>query len=300
MTNMIKRKALGRGLSALIPDAPTETAPLKEQKNGLFLCPIEKIHPNKGQPRRYFDEEKLLGLVASIREHGIVQPLIVRPIEHGDRYELVAGERRWRAAQKAGLHEVPVVIREYSGITAFEAALVENIQRADLNPIEEAEAYRKLIEDHQLTQDTVARRVGKDRSTITNSLRLLKLPDSARRALIAGSISTGHARALLALDDPALIHRSVETIVARQLSVRQTEALVKTLQERTEHAHETTDSSATEVPSSNVRHLEERLSRALSTRVRVVAGKKGTQQGRLEINYNSLDELDRLLEFLIR
>ena len=277
------RKALGRGLSALIPAAePRGTAASGE----YFLCPIERIQHQPGQPRQYFDEAHLEELAASIREQGVVQPLLVRPGRDGT-FVLVAGERRWRAAQRAGLHEVPVVIRSLSDRQAFEAALVENLQREDLNPIEEAEAYRRLVDEHGYTQEQLAERLGRDRSTVANSLRLLRAPEPVRQGLISGALSPGHARALLALEKPAQLKDALHRVAARGLSVRQVESLVRRYKEPPPPPRRA---------SPNIRDLEERLTRELKTRVRLVAGK---DRGRIEITYSSLDELDRLLEVLL-
>jgi len=284
----MKRKALGRGLSALIPDARSDSS---GAGGDYFLCPIERISPSKGQPRRYFDQERLAELVTSIKEQGLVQPLVVRPARDGKSYKLVAGERRWRAAQKAGLHEVPVVIRRVDDLEAFELALVENLQREDLNPIEEAEAYKRLIEEHGTTQEQLAAKLGKDRSTVANSLRLLRLPDAVQRALVAGAISTGHARALLALERPKLTQRALRQVIDRELSVRETEAMVRKIQRGPA-------TPATPPPSTEAKDLEQRLARALQTRVKLRA--RATGRGRIEIHYGSLDELDRLLEVLLR
>jgi ParB family chromosome partitioning protein len=283
----VKHKALGRGLSALIPNT---TEIKKSAGDNFFLCPIEKIIPNKGQPRRHFNDTHLEELAASIREQGIVQPLVVRPEKEGN-YLLIAGERRWRAAQKAGAHEVPVIIRDINDLQAFELALVENLQREDLNPVEEAEAYRHLIEEHHYTQEQLAQRLGRDRSTITNSLRLLKLPEAAQQALAGGELSAGHARALLGLDDVNQILQILKQIVSRQLSVRQTEVLVK----RMRQPKVVKDSPSL---SPNVKALQERLSHALNTQVRLITKQK--DNGLIEIKYNSLDQLDSLLEVLLK
>ena len=298
----MKRKALGRGLAALIPDPPPATggpAATAKGRDGsssatrdYFLCPIEQIKPSGSQPRRFFDEESLRELVVSVRQYGVVQPLVVRPGRPRGSYVLIAGERRWRAAQKAGIHQVPVVIREVSDGDAFEMALVENIQREDLNPIEEAEAYQRLIDERSYSQEKLAGRVGKDRSTIANSLRLLRLPDSAKRALVAGTVTTGHARALLGLEQPAAIGKALRRVVQRALSVRQTEALVKALRDGPPRRDEPAEESA------NVRNLERRLTHSLKTRVKL--SQRGTDRGRIEIHFGSLDELDRLLEILLR
>ncbi len=281
------RKALGRGLSALIPGGEPRPAPGAGAE--YFFCPIERIQHAKGQPRQYFDEARLEELAASIREQGVVQPLVVRPTRDG-KFVLIAGERRWRAAQRAGLHDVPVVIRNVSDLQAFELALVENLQREDLNPIEEAEAYRRLCEEHGYTQEQLATRLGRDRSTLANSLRLLKLPEPVQQALVAGALSAGHARALLGLEKPAHVKEALRLIEAQGLSVRQTEALVRRLRQ-----------AGTKPPppprSANIRDLEERLGQSLKTRVHLHA--LSQDKGRIEIAYSSLDELDRLLEVLL-
>ncbi len=282
----MKRKALGRGLSALIPDSLEE---IKQPAGDYFLCPIERIRPCKDQPRKHFDDQKLEELVASIREQGVVQPLVVRPISE-DTFSLVIGERRWRAAQKAGLREVPVVIRDVDPVEAFEIALVENLHRADLNPIEEADAFQRLISDLKYTQEQLADRLGKDRSTVTNTLRLLKLPLSVQKALRSGAITPGHARPLLALDSGELIEKGLKEIISKKLSVRQTEQLVKRLLEPSEKHKRPVDP--------NVRDLEERLSQSLKTAVRLHVSKKG--KGRIEIKYTSFDDLDRLLEIFFK
>jgi len=282
----VTRKALGRGLSALIPDSIDRG---RSASGDYFLCPIEKIKPYKKQPRQYFDDQKLNELVASIKEQGLVQPLVVRAGKN-DTFILVVGERRWRAAQKAGLKDVPVVIRNVNEREAFELALVENLHRADLDPIEEALGYARLMDEHEYTQEHLATRIGRDRTTIANTIRLLKLPDRTQQAVRSGAMSPGHARALLALDKAPLIDRAARQVVDRGLSVRQTEAMVKALKR---------PPSADSTPSSpNVKNLQERLARTLKTRVRLVASDKN--RGRIEINYASLDELDRLLEILLK
>jgi ParB family chromosome partitioning protein len=285
----VTRRALGRGLSALIP-TPDERPAGSGRPADYFVCPIERIQHAQGQPRQYFDAERLEELAASIREQGLVQPLVVRPGREG-MFILVAGERRWRAAQQAGLHEVPVVIRNVSDVEAFEMALVENLQREDLNPVEEAESYRRLVEEHGYTQEQLADRLGRDRSTVANSLRLLKLPEPVQQALIAGAVSPGHARALLALDKPTQQREALRRILAQGLSVRSVEALVKTMQRPPSSAKPHAP------PSANVKDLEERLRRALKTQVRLVTTHK--DKGRIEIPFSSLDELDRLLEVLL-
>ena len=275
----LKRPALGRGLGALIPGgSPAE-------RKGVMNLGIEEIRPDKHQPRRHFDETHLEELAESIRSKGILLPLIVRRAHDG--YVLVAGERRWRAAQKAGLREVPVMVREVTEKEAFELALIENIQREDLNPLEEAEAYRRLIEEHGLTQEELAGRVGKDRSTVANALRLLRLPDPIKQAIVAGQLSMGHARALLAIADEADLRRAAEKVIAEGLSVRAAEALVQRLKSKRRPKEKREGGQSVQV-----RHLVEKLQRKLGARVEL---KDKGGSGTLEIRYQTLAELDRIL-----
>jgi len=260
----VKRKALGRGLSALIPALEQGTSSTAGE---YFVCPIEKIKPSADQPRKFFDEHKLEELVVSIRELGVLQPLVVRPARGGT-YTLVVGERRWRAAQKAGVHDIPVVIRKVEDLEAFELALVENLHRADLNPMEEAEAYQRLLKEHGHTQDQLAARLGRDRSTVANTLRLLRLPASVQRSLRSGALSPGHARALLPLEKAGAIDKIHRVVVKQQLSVRQTEQLVKRLL-RPARPEKTGSAN-----SPNVQDLQRRLSQSLKTRVRLTASSK--------------------------
>lgn len=213
------RTALGRGLSALLPAAPPSG-------RGLLSVPLDQLRPEKEQPRRRFEKHALDELAASVAARGVLQPILVRREAAGG-YRIVAGERRWRAARQAGLAEVPVIVKEISDTEAFEIALIENIQREDLSPLEEAEAYQRLLSEHGLTQEDLARRVGKDRSTITNALRLLRLPDQVKGDLQMGDLSVGHAKVLLGLEDPAEIVRVAGQVAARGLSVRETEKLVQ-------------------------------------------------------------------------
>ncbi|HEX7596758.1 MAG TPA: ParB/RepB/Spo0J family partition protein, partial [Polyangia bacterium] len=229
MTGMGKRQALGRGLAALIPAAaPSESADPAQSKPGSSLrtVDIENVYPSGKQPRKRFDDARLNELAESIRSQGIIQPLVVRVRPAGG-FELIAGERRWRAAQRAGLHQVPVIIREAAEAQAFEMALVENLQREDLNPIEEAEGYQRLVAEFGYTQESLAARVGKERSTVANALRLLKLPPPVRVMVVEARLSMGHARALLGLEDDAAIERLARQTASRGLSVRQVEALVR-------------------------------------------------------------------------
>jgi ParB family chromosome partitioning protein len=291
-----KRKALGRGLAALIPGAPVPSSappPAARAGDGLRTIAIEEIHPSSQQPRQSFDDARLDELAESIRAQGIIQPLVVRQ-RAGGGYELIAGERRWRAAQRAGLHELPAVVREVAPSRAFEMAMVENLQREDLNPLEEAAGYERLIDEFDYTQEELAARVGKDRSTVANALRLLRLPAGVRELVTGGRLSMGHARALLGLESADAMERLARRTVSRDLSVRQIEALVKRERDAAGRAPR-----ATGAPTSSVvaRDLAQRLSRALGTRVEVVAGEDG--RGHLAIHYHSLDQLDALLARLL-
>ncbi len=288
-----KPKALGRGLSALIPGASAKAEPIA-LKRDFFECAIEDVHPAGDNPRQVFDAERLRELADSIRAQGVIQPLVVRQRGGaGSGFTLIAGERRWRAAQLAGLKTVPVVVKDVAPAQAFELMLVENLQRADLNPIEEAEAYQRLQTDFHYTQEQLAARVGKERATVANSLRLLKLPNPVRSRLASGELSMGHARALLGIEDAGAIERAALRVIAKQLSVRQTEELVR----RERNAAPQNKSTAAPQPSASVRDLEQRLERALGTKVRLQ--QKSTQAGAIVIDYHSLDQLDGLLEKLL-
>jgi ParB family chromosome partitioning protein len=281
-----RRPALGRGMAALLSNAapPTSSAPVPVPGKTLLSLPVEAIERNPNQPRKRFEEAKLEELAASIREHGIVEPILVR--REGARYRILAGERRWRAAQRAGLKEVPAVLREASEREAFELALIENLQRADLNAIEEAEAYDVLIQDHGLTQEAISQRVGKERSTVANALRLLKLPPEVRDLVRDGQLDMGHARALLGLEGEEAIRRAAQRVVREGLSVRATEALVRQLTRKGKPVAPSTETAAT-------RDLAQRLQRRLGARCRVVP--KSAVAGKLEVEYTSLDELDGIL-----
>ena len=278
-----KRPALGRGLSALIPDAPPAPAPVER---GLEVD-IDRLQPNPFQPRVNMDEAGIEDLARSIRAHGIIQPIVVRRAESGG-YEIVAGERRWRASQRAGLLKVPVVVRETPDDKLLAAALIENVQRQDLNPVEEAQAYRRLADELHLTQEQIAEAVGKDRSSIANYLRLLRLPHEIRENLVAGSLSMGHARALLALADEAAQLRVSREIVAKNLSVRETEALVA----KAGHPAVKRVEQSKDV---HTRAAEDRLRFALGTRTRIVRKGRG---GRIEIDFTNENELQRIFEYL--
>ena len=279
-----KRPALGRGLSALIPDAPAMTAAVAPERS--LDVDTDLLRPNKFQPRTHMDEAAIDDLARSIKSNGIIQPIVVRRVERG--YEIVAGERRWRAAQRAGLLKVPVIVRDIPEDRLLAVALIENIQREDLNPIEEAHAFRRLIDEFHLTQEQIADAVGKDRSSIANYLRLLKLPQEVRANVGSGALSMGHARALLGLTDESALLRLARDVVARSLSVRETEAIVK-------KAAQPAAPKTEPKPDVHTRAAEERLRFALGTRATIVRKGKG---GRIEIDFESEDELQRLFEFL--
>ena len=281
-----KRRALGRGLDALLPSVSPSHA-----DKSVFTCPLEKIVPQSGQPRQHFDADKLDELAQSIREHGLVEPLVVRRLAGGDKFELIAGERRWRALQRAGLREALVVVKDVSPKDAFELALIENVQREDLNPIELAEAFERLVREHGYSQEALAERLGKDRTTIANALRLLKLPDRVRSKVVVGELSEGHARALLGAGDDSLIEELAERVLRGQLSVRATEALVR------ERSHKKNGKERKLVDkSASVRDLEARLTRALGTKVEV---RDRGNKGELAIPYADLDALDRVIDKLL-
>jgi ParB family chromosome partitioning protein len=286
-------RGLGRGLDALLP-APATTATRSGDAYGtgnVFSCALDKIIPQRGQPRQHFDGAALDELAQSLREHGLIEPLVVRRVQPGDRFELIAGERRWRAAQRAGLREVLVVVRDVSARDAFELALIENVQREDLDPIDFAEALQRLLEEHGYTQESLAQRVGKDRSTIANALRLLRLPEPVRNRIREGTLSEGHARALLGAPSDAVLVALAEKVVRGHLSVRQTEALVRDAKQAAGKPAKGGGGK-----SAGTRDLEERLARKLGTRCEV---RDRGGAGMVVIRYASLDELDRILEQLL-
>lgn len=280
MEMAMKRKALGRGLGALIPGAPSMTEPTAAPT----MVPLEGIQPNPLQPRRSFSEDSIRELAESIRQQGLLQPLLVRRVPGG--YELIAGERRFRAAQRLGLAEVPVTFRDADDRDLLEMALVENIQREDLNPLEEARAYRRLLDEFGLTQESVAARVGKERSTVANILRLLQLPSEIQVQIETGALTAGHARALVSLpSDDARLALAREVVTSR-LNVRQTEQRARQQGQRP---------AATVDPDRQA--AEERLTQSFGTRVRIAPRREGA--GRLEIEYYSLDQLNGLIDRLI-
>jgi ParB family transcriptional regulator, chromosome partitioning protein len=287
-----RRPALGKGLSALIPDVP------EPARQGAIEIDIDRLAPNEDQPRLGMDDARLEELARSIKANGIIQPILVR--KAGDGYRIIAGERRWRAAQRAGLLKVPVVVRdvpEGSHKQLLELALIENIQREDLNPVDEAVAYQRLAEEFQLTQEQIALAVGKDRSSVANYLRLLKLPDEVRADLASGALSMGHARALLAIADPATQRHAAREVIARGLSVRDTEALVKKLgsgdqDKKRERGTATPEAAPADV---HTHAAEDRMRFALGTKVRI--SRRG-QGGTIEIEFTSEAELNRVYEYI--
>lgn len=286
---MVKKIALGRGLSALVPE---ENRNLNEE---LFEVDIDLIGPNAEQPRTRFAEDKMEELSQSIRENGIIQPIVIR--RRGGKYEIVAGERRWRAAQRAGFKKIPAVVREVSDEKLLEFALIENIQRHELSPIEEAKAYKKLIGNLGLTQEMVAKRVGKDRTFITNYLRLLKLPDDVQKLVEEDKISVGHARALLAIDDNSAQIRIARTIMDMSLSVRETERAVKRMASGST-AEKSVPTKIYKELDSNVKAAETKLKRRFATNVRILPNGKGTG-GKIELEYYGEADLDRIFQLLM-
>ena len=280
-----KQRGLGRGLGALIDDF---SAPETQQE--VTRLPLQKVEPNPNQPRRRFDEEELQSLADSIAEHGILQPLAVRAMEGGF-YQIIAGERRWRAARLAGLKEVPVVVVEADDRTVMELALIENLQRQDLNPMEEAEGYRVLTEEYGLTQEQAAARVGKSRPAVANALRLLALPEDVRSLVEKGELSAGHARAVLSLPTPARQRAAAQKILTLRLSVRQAEAMCKRLA-----AEEKKPEPAKRPAVNYIADCEKALTRRLDRKVRIVSGKR---KGRFELEFYGEEDLQRLYEALL-
>ena len=296
----IKKKGLGKGLDSLIPDnksiksvTPDKSAEVKkeaEEKAGVQTMKINEVEPNRDQPRKNFDEDALLELSDSIKQFGVLQPLLVR--KRKDYYEIIAGERRWRAAKLAGVKEVPVIVKEYTDQEILEIGLIENIQRENLNPIEEAIAFKRLLEEFNLKQDEVAERVSKSRTAVTNSMRLLKLSDKVQQMIIDDMISTGHARALLAIDDPELQYTLANKIFDEKLSVRETEKLIKILKnpkktakkEKIEHTF-------------IYENLEEKMKGIMGTKVNV--NPKSNGKGKIEIEYYSEEELERIYDLIM-
>ena len=282
----MKRQALGKGLSSLIPDPVAEKGDV-----GLLMLDIDRIQPNRQQPRTDFSG--IEGLVSSIKENGIIQPVVVR--QEADGFRLIAGERRWRAAQIAGVHRIPAILRKVSDDRVLELALIENIQRKELNPIEEARAYEVLLTKMKLSQADIARRVGRDRSSVSNSLRILKLPEKIQALLREGTLTLGHAKAIMAIPDAETQIKLAGEAAASLLSVRETEQRAAALLSRPERIGKRPGAAGRQADP-NVAAAEEKLLRALRTKVRIVA--KG-QGGRVEIDYHSSEELDRIYNFLL-
>jgi len=285
------KNALGKGLNALFPDNDDENlnSLIKEVK-------INDIEPNINQPRKNFDDEKLKLLSESIKEQGIIQPIVVK--KDGDIYKIIAGERRWRAARIAGLQTVPVIIKDVSDKKSMEIALIENIQREDLNPIEEAEAYEHLINEYEMTQEEISTLVGKSRPAITNYLRILKLSDNIKRYILDGSITGGHARAILSLEDDELKEKVVKEIIENDLSVRETEKLVNKLNKNIKNEKNKAENNKKNIideTSENIAQIEEKLKKIFGTKV-VLQSKK--DKGKILIEFYSKDELDRILDII--
>jgi len=281
-----KRMALGKGLGALLPEFE------QAEPKTLFYCGIEEIIPNRSQPRKHFDESKLQELAESIKEKGILEPLIVRRADQG--YELIVGERRWRAAQKAGLKEVPVVVKEVEGREVLEISLIENLQREDLNPIEAAEAFKHLVEEFHIRQEDLSKRIGKDRTTITNTLRLLKLPLEVRNQLLQNRITSGHARALLSLENKEKQKELCALIIKKGLSVREAEALAKRWSEKPKK--EITPIKKRGDLESQLSSLQDAMRKYLGTKVHIM--QKG-KKGKIEIEYYSHEDLERIVETIL-
>jgi len=282
-----KKMGLGKGLGALLPEID------QGEVKTLFSCGIEEIIPNRSQPRKSFDESRLQELAESIKEKGILEPLIVRKVEQG--YELIVGERRWRAAQKAGLTEVPVLVKEIQSREALELSLIENLQREDLNPIEEAEAFKRLTEEFNTSQEELATRIGKDRSTITNALRLLKLPFEVRSQLLQNRITAGHARAILSLETKEKQKELCSLIIKKGLSVREAETIAKRWSEKPKKAV-TKDRRKGQLES-QLNSLQDSLRKHLGTKVQITA--KG-KRGKIEIEYYSYEDLERIVETILK
>ena len=295
----VKRKGLGKGLDSLIPENKSakvssseskKTEETAELKSGEQMMKINMVEPNRDQPRRNFEEDALLELADSIKQYGVLQPLIVR--KRNDYYEIIAGERRWRAAKMAGVKEVPVIIKEYNEQEILEIALIENIQRENLNPIEEPMAFKKLLEEFNLKQDEVAERVSKSRTAVTNSMRLLKLDQRVQQMIIDDMISTGHARALLAIDDPEQQYVLANKIFDEKLSVRETEKLIKEIKNPKKQKEKKIIENAF-----IYEDIEDKMKQVLGTKVHVAS--KGKGKGKIEIEYYSDKELERMFDMIM-
>lgn len=291
----VEKKRIGKGLDALIPSGGVnktiEKADSAEKKDGVVMVNISKVEPNREQPRKNFDEDSLQELAESIKQYGVLQPLLVQ--QRDEYYEIIAGERRWRASNIAGLKEIPVIIRNLTEQEIVEIALIENIQREDLNPIEEAWAYKRLLTEFHLKQDEVAERVSKSRAAVTNSMRLLKLTDEVQQMIIDEMITTGHARALLAIEDPEQQYILAQKVFDEKLSVRDIEKLVKNLG-KTKAKKESSKKQLDAI----YQEIEETLKGKLSTKVSIVAKENGA--GKIEVEFFSHEELDRLMDIIIK
>ncbi len=303
----MSKRGLGKGLDALIPETEksakdnssvnkteTEKEVVKEVIKEIDTIDINKIEPNATQPRKFFDEDSLQELAESIRQHGLIEPLIVQKSKE-DFYSIIAGERRWRAARIAGLKDIPVIVKEYNSQQIIEIALIENLQREDLNPIEEAEAFNRLIEEYNLKQDEVAEKVSKSRVTITNSLRLLKLDERVRNMIIEDKIKSGHARALLAIEDVDEQYNAAVKIFDEKLSVRETERLVKLINSK-ETAPKKEEKIETQQEKLIFKQYEEKLKLVMGTKVNI--SHKNDGKGKIEIEYYSREELERLIDIM--
>ncbi len=276
------KKGLGKGLGALISNEATE------DESGIIELKINELEPNAGQPRKHFDDEKLVQLSESIKQHGIIQPIIVK--KDNSRYTIIAGERRWRAAKLAGLSKVPVLVKEFTNRQVMEVALIENLQREDLNPIEEADAFMHLMNEYNMTQEQIAETIGRSRPAIANALRLLGLAEGVKKYVVSGDLSSGHARTLVIIQDSDLQLKTAEYIIANKLSVRETENYVKRLFQNKREVKK-------EEESADFRYVEDRLKNILGTKVKLQAN---NNRGKITIEYYSNDELDRLLEFFYK
>lgn len=284
---MAKKRGLGKGLSALIPDEPIEELlDIDDEKEAITSINISLIEPNKNQPRKEFDKEKLNELSHSIKTYGVIQPIIVRKV--GPNYEIVAGERRWKASKMAGLKEVPCLVKKIEDLEAMKLALIENIQREDLNPIEEARAFKELIEKHKLTQEELAKVVGKSRSYIANTLRLLKLDSDTLNKIEDGEISSGHGRALLSIENETDRKKASKEIIDKKLNVRETEDIAKKIKVKKNKNKDMKDPVLVE--------LEENLMSYLGTKTRIIHGK---ERGKIEIEYYGYEDLERILDVII-
>jgi ParB family chromosome partitioning protein len=294
MTQMKSRRGLGKGLGALFETVPQEEQTTKSER--IVELSINRLEPNHEQPRQDFDKDRLDELTESIRDQGVISPIIVTPTSSPDRYMIVAGERRWRAASAAGLQTIPAIIRELTDAEAQRQALIDNVVRQDLNAIEEAVAFDQLIKQYDMTQESLATAIGRSRSAVTNTLRLLNLPENIRDMVRRGELSSGHARALLALSDASAQSNAAAVVLAKQLSVRDTERLVKEI--NAPPAPPVPRTPDDERKDLHVRAVEEQLRRSLGTKVTIQDHKTG--RGSIVIRYHSADELDRLLELLTR